>query len=148
MKLFAFSRKRGGPTAPVQAFARRWTRRFKLYTRSELKAAAATVADAYQADLSNRALAAKFMIVTTALKHCSRSFKPSPIKRYFFLPGDTNNCTRHFLSAPFELPDSVTDGELLRMLKNPHAPHRTRKSRPQVENLTGDEPTRLAHFVD
>lgn len=149
MKLFAFLRKRHEPSVAVQAFARHWTRQFRLYTRGELKAGADAVADAYQADLNDRTLAAKFMIITTALKHCSRSSKPPAIKRYFFLPGDTKNCTRNFLAAPLDLPASMSDGELLRLLKHPHSPHRSRKARHHhVENLTGDEPTRLAHFVD
>lgn len=149
MKIFSFLRNRREPAIRVQAFARHWTRQFKLYTRSELKAGADTVANAYQADLSDRALAAKFMIITTALKYCSRSSQPSPIKRYFFLPGDTRNCTRNFLYAPFDLPGSVSDGELLRLLKHPGAPHRSRKPQPQApENLTGDEPTRFVDFAE
>ena len=148
MKLLDFLGKRREPSAAVQEFARHWMRQFKLYNRTELKAGAATVADAYQANLADRALATKFMVITTALKHCSRSAKPSLIKRYFLLPGDTRNCTRNFLLAPFELPGDMGDAELLRLLKNPHAPHRRRKSRPEPEMLTGDEPTRLAHFTD
>jgi hypothetical protein len=111
-----FLRKRQDPAAPVQAFVRHWFKQFKLYSHAELKAGAALVADAWEAHRADRALAAKFMLITTALKRCSRTARPSQLKRYFLLPGDTGNCTRHFLSAPFPLPDSISDAELLDLL--------------------------------
>jgi hypothetical protein len=112
-----FKRKSPDPAEAAQAFFERWARQFKLFTRMELKAGEAAVAPACQADPTDRTLAAKFMLIGSALKRFSRSHEPSAIKRYFLLAGNTHNCTRNFIRDRFRLSEQVSDDTLLAMIK-------------------------------
>ena len=99
------------------AYVRRCFRQLALFTKAELDAAAAAVADRYHANQRDRTLAAKFLLVTTAQTHCPQDFKPSAIKRYFFLPGSTEHWIKHFLADRFRLSGHVSDTRVLEMIE-------------------------------
>jgi hypothetical protein len=62
-------------------------------------------------------VAAKFMLIASVLKYRSRSYKPSAIKRYFFLPGNMHACMQNFIDDEFEVTDDISDEALLTLIK-------------------------------
>lgn len=98
-------------------YVQRCFRQFALFTRVELDAGAALVADHYHANQGDRSLAAKFLLITTALNDCSQGHQPSALKRYIFLPGNTEHFVRHFLADPFELSRHVSDQRMLALIE-------------------------------
>ncbi len=102
----------------AQAYVRRCFKQFSLFTRAELDAGAAVAADRYHANQADRTLAAKFLLITTAQSECPDDFKPSAIKRYFFLPGNTEHCVNHFLADRFSLSRHVSDERMLSLIEN------------------------------
>lgn len=101
----------------AQSYVRRSFKQFSLFTRAELDAGAAEVADHYFANQRNRTLAAKFLIITTALNDCPQGYQPSVIKRYFLLPGSTEHCIRQFLADDFDLSGYVSDRRMLALIE-------------------------------
>ncbi|WP_029001297.1 hypothetical protein [Azohydromonas australica] len=102
----------------AQAYVKRCFRQFSLFTRAELDLGAAQVADRYQANQADRTLAAKLLLITTARSDCPEDFKPSAIKRYFFLPGTTEHCVNHFLADRFSLSRHVSDERMLGLIES------------------------------
>lgn len=102
----------------AQAYVKRCFRQFSLFTRAELDAGAAVVADRYDANQTDRTLAAKFLLITTAQSDCPEDFKPSALKRYFFLPGTTEQCVNHFLADRFSLSKHVSDERMLGLIES------------------------------
>jgi hypothetical protein len=100
----------------ARAYVQRCFRQFSLFTRAELDAGAAVVADRYHANQADRTLAAKFLIITTAQSHCPEDFKPSALKRYLFLPGNTEHCVNYFLADQFRLSRLVNDDRMLALI--------------------------------
>ena len=133
------------PAAATLAFVNHWLDQFKLFTRSELKTAAAQVAAAYQANLGDRGLAVRFMIITTALKRSHKAPAPSVIKRLFFLWGGANQRLDKFLADPFVIPAIVSDAELMDIITHGHY---SRRVISQTQAQQEYEPTRMAHFAD
>ena len=98
------------------AYVKRCFSQFSLFTRAELDAGAAVVADRFHANQADRTLAAKFLLITTAQSNCPEDFKPSALKRYFFLPGSTEHCVNHFLADRFTLSGHVSDERMLSLI--------------------------------
>jgi hypothetical protein len=145
LRIRRFRQKQWDPVTATQTFVKQWQKQFRLFTRAELKVAAAQAGTAYQENLTDRALATKFMIVTTALKHSLKDPKPSVLKRFLFLRGDLNTRIDNFLSAPLRIPASISDAELLGIVKYGRI---SRQGNHRPAEAQDAEATRLAHFTD